>query len=60
MKFLDTEKAWAALRDSGVYDIEPEYVKYTNSKDFFSCEETESLISLPTHNISYASDENVK
>jgi hypothetical protein len=59
IKILDTSKAWDWLKNDGVCDAKPEYVKYTRSKFMFYDEDNESVKSLPTHNISYENDENV-
>jgi hypothetical protein len=55
----DTEKAWSMLKNEGVWDLEPELVTYNPFQYQCFSEDTESMCSLPTHNIPYKSDESV-
>jgi hypothetical protein len=55
----DTQKAWSTLKYEGVWDVEPELVTHSPFQYQYYSEDTESVRSLPTHNIPYKNEEPV-
>lgn len=55
--FLDTQKAWTLLKTNGINDSQPEYYKFTGSKLQNYYDDTESVKSLPKHNIPYTTND---
>lgn len=56
--FLDTQKAWSMLK-TGVTDVEAEPFKFTGSNFSNIIDDTESIQSLPDHEIPYNSNKMV-
>lgn len=57
--FFETQKAWSLLKNNGISDAEPEVVTFTGSNISNIFDDTESIQSLPDHEIPYVSDKMV-
>jgi hypothetical protein len=55
IQYYETCRAWALLENEGITDYEPEYLKLSELQFDSVLNDSESVLSLPDHNIPYIS-----